>query len=62
MEIGCLKLSPAILLFVQERTLEEQQKLVEKILKLDKKRRKRIEAAGIDYKCPEIVSLLLCAS
>ncbi|KAK4266654.1 hypothetical protein QN277_027542 [Acacia crassicarpa] len=39
----------------RERTLEEQQKLVEKILKHDKKRRKRIDAAGIDYECPEIV-------
>lgn len=42
--------------------------MVEEILKRDKKRRKRIEAAGIDYECPEIVrtyelhlfSVLLC--
>lgn len=40
---------------VQERTLEEHRKLVEGILKRDKKRRKRIEAAGIEYECPEIV-------
>ncbi|KAL2327473.1 hypothetical protein Fmac_020900 [Flemingia macrophylla] len=39
----------------KERTLEEHKKLVEKILKNDKKRRLRIEAAGIDYECPEIV-------
>ncbi|XP_057981008.1 uncharacterized protein LOC131166447 isoform X1 [Malania oleifera] len=39
----------------KERTLGEQRKLVERILKRDKKRRKRIEAAGIDYECPEIV-------
>ncbi|CAL0323835.1 unnamed protein product [Lupinus luteus] len=39
----------------KERTLEEHNKLVEKILKRDKKRRKIIEAAGIDYECPEIV-------
>lgn len=39
----------------KERTLEEHKKLVEKILKCDQKRRKRIEAAGIDYECPEIV-------
>ncbi|XP_054806164.1 uncharacterized RNA-binding protein C1827.05c [Prosopis cineraria] len=39
----------------KERTLEEQQKLVEKIMKRNEKRRKRIEAAGIDYECPEIV-------
>ncbi|KAK7290799.1 hypothetical protein RIF29_05505 [Crotalaria pallida] len=39
----------------KERTLEEHNKLVEKIMKRDKKRRKRIEAAGIDYECPEIV-------
>lgn len=51
------------LLSFQERTLEEHKKLVEKIMKRDKKRRKRIEAAGIDYECPEIVSflpLLIC--
>lgn len=29
-------------------------------MKRDKKRRKRIEAAGIDYECPEIVSFFLC--
>ncbi|OIW15597.1 hypothetical protein TanjilG_08173 [Lupinus angustifolius] len=39
----------------KERTLEEHNELVEKILKRDKKRRKIIEAAGIDYECPEIV-------
>ncbi|KAF7836987.1 putative RNA-binding protein C1827.05c-like [Senna tora] len=39
----------------KERTLEEHRKLVEKILKRDEKRRKRIEAAGLDYECPEIV-------
>ncbi|XVE99081.1 hypothetical protein REPUB_Repub03eG0165900 [Reevesia pubescens] len=38
------------------RTLEEHKKLVEKITKRDQKRQKRIEAAGIDYECPEIVS------
>ncbi|KAJ0101958.1 hypothetical protein Patl1_05945 [Pistacia atlantica] len=39
----------------KERTLEEHRKLVEKILKRDQKRRKRIEDAGIEYECPEIV-------
>ncbi|KAK9283628.1 hypothetical protein L1049_011878 [Liquidambar formosana] len=39
----------------KERTLEEHKKLVEQITKRDQKRRKRIEAAGIDYECPEIV-------
>ncbi|CAK9143020.1 unnamed protein product [Ilex paraguariensis] len=39
----------------KERTLEEHKKLVEGIMKRDQKRRKRIEAAGIDYECPEIV-------
>lgn len=48
-----------VILFVQERTLEEHMKLVQKILKRDEKRRKRIEAAGIDYEWPEIVSILL---
>jgi len=32
---------------------------VDRIVRHDQKRRKRIEAAGIDYECPEIVSLLL---
>ncbi|KAK3205275.1 hypothetical protein Dsin_019321, partial [Dipteronia sinensis] len=40
----------------KERTLMEHKKLVDKILKRDQKRRKRIEAAGIEYECPEIVS------
>ena len=40
---------------LQERTLEEHQKMVEKIMKRDEIRRKRIAAAGIDYECPEIV-------
>ena len=43
-------------MILQERTLMEHKKLVDKILKRDQKRRKRIEAAGIEYECPEIVS------
>ncbi|PKI68555.1 MKI67 FHA domain-interacting nucleolar phosphoprotein [Punica granatum] len=39
----------------KERTLDEHRKLVEGIIKRDSRRRKRIEAAGIDYECPEIV-------
>ncbi|KAK9061327.1 hypothetical protein SSX86_018507 [Deinandra increscens subsp. villosa] len=39
----------------KERTFEDQKKLVDGILKRDQKRRKKIEAAGIDYECPEIV-------
>ncbi|KAG2728344.1 hypothetical protein I3760_01G201200 [Carya illinoinensis] len=39
----------------KERTLEEQNKFVENIMKRDLKRQKRIEAAGIEYECPEIV-------
>nr|KYP68770.1 MKI67 FHA domain-interacting nucleolar phosphoprotein [Cajanus cajan] len=39
----------------KERTLEDYKKLVEKIMKHDKKRRKRIEAADIDYEWPQIV-------
>lgn len=42
---------------LQERTLEQQKKLVAGVLKRDQKRRKRIEAAGIDYECPEIVRM-----
>ncbi|KAI8000815.1 hypothetical protein LOK49_LG09G00748 [Camellia lanceoleosa] len=38
----------------KERTLEEHKKLVEEILKRDQKKRKKIEAAGIDYECPKI--------
>lgn len=45
----------SLMLSFQERTLEEHMKLVEKIMKHDKNRRKRIEAAGVDYECPEIV-------
>ncbi|PSS33734.1 MKI67 FHA domain-interacting nucleolar phosphoprotein [Actinidia chinensis var. chinensis] len=41
----------------KERTLEENKKMVEGILKRDQRRRKRIEAAGIDYECPEIVGI-----
>ncbi|KAK3422176.1 hypothetical protein EUGRSUZ_G02711 [Eucalyptus grandis] len=39
----------------KERTLEEHKKLVNGIMQRDKKRRKKIEAAGIDYECPDIV-------
>ncbi|XP_065857935.1 uncharacterized protein [Euphorbia lathyris] len=39
----------------KDRTLEEHKKLVEKIIKRDQKRRKRIEAVGIEYECPQIV-------
>ncbi|KAJ7957108.1 MKI67 FHA domain-interacting nucleolar phosphoprotein [Quillaja saponaria] len=41
----------------KERTLEEQQKLVEKIKKRDQSRRKKLAAAGIDYEYPEIVGI-----
>ncbi|XP_059632281.1 uncharacterized RNA-binding protein C1827.05c [Cornus florida] len=39
----------------KERTLEGHKKLVKGIMKRDQKRRKKIEDAGIDYECPEIV-------
>ncbi|XP_016577894.2 MKI67 FHA domain-interacting nucleolar phosphoprotein-like [Capsicum annuum] len=45
----------------KERTLDDHKKLVEGILKRDKRRRKRIEAAGIDYECPEIVGSIQVA-
>ncbi|PWA45782.1 RNA-binding (RRM/RBD/RNP motifs) family protein [Artemisia annua] len=38
----------------KERTSEEHQKLINGILKREEKRKRKIEAAGIDYKCPEI--------
>lgn len=44
-------------MIIQERTLEEHKKLVGEILKRDQKKRKKIEAAGIDYECPEIVRI-----
>ena len=50
-----------MLIIVQERTLDDHKKLVEGILKRDKKRRKRIEAAGIDYECPEMVGSIQAA-
>ena len=43
------------MMIIQEKTLEEHKKFVEKIMKRDLKRQKRIEAAGIEYECPEIV-------
>ncbi|KAG9160871.1 hypothetical protein Leryth_008685 [Lithospermum erythrorhizon] len=43
----------------KERTLDEQKKLVEGIVKRDQKRRRKIEAAGIEYECPEIVRFFL---
>ncbi|CAH8324459.1 unnamed protein product [Eruca vesicaria subsp. sativa] len=39
----------------KERTLEEHRKMLHKVVKRDQKRRKRIEAAGIEYQCPELV-------
>ncbi|KAF9610356.1 hypothetical protein IFM89_022026 [Coptis chinensis] len=39
----------------EERTVEEHRKLVEGVLKRDKKRRHKIVAAGFDYVPPEIV-------
>ncbi|GMY18457.1 uncharacterized RNA-binding protein C1827.05c isoform X1 [Fagus crenata] len=46
----------------KEKTLEEHKKFVEKIMKRDLKRQKRIEAAGIEYECPEIVGSVQPAS
>jgi len=39
----------------KDRTFDEHRKLVERIMKKDQKRRKRIEDAGIEYECPEVV-------
>lgn len=41
----------------QERTRDEHQKLVQRIVKRDQARQKKIKAAGIDYECPEIVRI-----
>jgi hypothetical protein len=48
------------MMIIQERTLQEHKKLVEKILKRDLNRQKKIEAAGIEYECPEIVRIIPC--
>ncbi|ESR43878.1 hypothetical protein CICLE_v10013752mg [Citrus x clementina] len=53
-EVECKRLNKV-------RTLEEHKKLMEKILKHDQKRRKRIEAASIEYECPEIVGYVMPA-
>uniref|UniRef100_A0A1J3D321 RRM domain-containing protein n=1 Tax=Noccaea caerulescens TaxID=107243 RepID=A0A1J3D321_NOCCA len=39
----------------KERTLEEHRKLLHKVVKREKRRRKNIEAAGIEYECPDLV-------
>lgn len=39
--------------------MEEHRKMLQKVVKRDQKRRKRIEAAGIEYECPELVSFRL---
>jgi nucleolar protein 15 len=44
---------------IQERTLDEHRRLVGRIMKRDEKRRKKIEAAGLDYECPEFVRALI---
>ncbi|KAJ4968594.1 hypothetical protein NE237_015295 [Protea cynaroides] len=46
----------------KERTKEEHKKLVERILKRNQKRKKKIEAAGIEYECTEIVGSIQPAS
>ncbi|KAL2906746.1 MKI67 FHA domain-interacting nucleolar phosphoprotein [Bienertia sinuspersici] len=43
----------------KDRTPEEHKKLLKAIMKQDKKRRSRIEAAGIDYECPEIIARIM---
>ncbi|TVU04671.1 hypothetical protein EJB05_47801 [Eragrostis curvula] len=39
----------------KDKTIGEHKKMVEGIVKRDEKRRKRINAAGIDYECPTLV-------
>ena len=43
----------------QDKSVAEHKKMVEGIVKRDEKRRKRIQAAGIDYECPALVSINL---
>ncbi|KAJ4843769.1 hypothetical protein Tsubulata_034606 [Turnera subulata] len=42
----------------KERTLDEHRKVLAKIMKRDQKRRRMIEAEGLDYECPAIVRCL----
>eukprot|EP01018_Ginkgo_biloba_P015104 Gb_29052 [translate_table: standard] len=42
----------------RERTVQEQHHLLKVILKKDAKRRKKIQAAGIDYEFPDIAEVL----
>ncbi|KAG8047315.1 hypothetical protein GUJ93_ZPchr0008g12696 [Zizania palustris] len=39
----------------KDKTLAEHKKLVDRIIKRDEKRRKRIKATGIDYECPPLI-------
>jgi len=41
----------------QDKSVEEHKKMVEGIVKRDEKRRKRIQAAGIDYECPALIGI-----
>jgi len=41
----------------KDKSVEEHKKMVEGIVKRDEKRRKRIQAAGIDYKCPALIGI-----
>lgn len=43
-------------IYLQERTVEEHQRMIKGILKRDEKRRNRIKAAGVEYECPDLVS------
>ncbi|KAJ0979128.1 hypothetical protein J5N97_014602 [Dioscorea zingiberensis] len=42
----------------KDRTIEEHEKMVQGILKRNGKRCKRIEAAGIEYECPDFVGMV----
>lgn len=43
------------MMIIQEKSLKEHKKFLEKIRMRDLKRQKKIAAAGIDYECPEFV-------
>ena len=43
----------------QEKTVEEHQHMVQKILSREKSCRKRVAAAGIDYEFPDFVSTVM---
>lgn len=49
---------PNNIIYLQEKTIEEHNKSVKRIVSKDKKRREMLKKAGIEYEFPEFVSIL----